>query len=234
MRRLLTLLTALLLSSLLFAPAMAAQDESDEAGTSDLLQSIPGLENAWAKRYDNPGILGHVAEDAEPADVSIRILSVTILEFESESAAEFAFTLALSEDTAGMILGVDDENLTSTEEVDIGDQATLFVVEDGDDTLTLLGIRDGNLGFLIMASGEGEDPATVSAEIGEFVVNGEPGEGEIVFEESGESHGGLFDLFPGYDDEDVLHGLIPMYEYNLLESDHPIEYPASPEASPEA
>lgn len=215
------------------APAVSlAQEETSGSETGELLAQLPGLQAAWAKRYDNPNRYGYLDQNAtpEPIEVTTEQLSITILEFDEESNATLSFAMGLGEETAAMILGTDPAALGQPQDLDLGDQATLFATLDGERAAALLAIRQGNLGFLITAWGPDGDVITSVQAVGEFMVVAEPGDGEIIFVEPADSHGGLFDLFPARDDASLL-GLIPMYEYDLLVSDHPLEYhdhPATP------
>ena len=212
-----------------------AQEESSGSETGALLAQLPGLEAAWAKRYDTPERYEHLPSQAtpEPVTVSTEQLSITILVFDGETNAALSFAVGLTSETAAMVLGVEPEDLGAAQEVEMGDQASLFVTGEGRQAAALLAIQAGNLGYLITAWGPDDDVIRSVEAVGEFMVNAEPGVGEIVFTGPADSTGGVFDLFPPRDDPSLL-GLIPMYEYDLLGSDRPLEHhdhPATPASS---
>lgn len=221
------------LAATAIAPAITnAQDETSGSETSVILSQLPGLQSAWARRYDNPNRYGYLDQNAtpEPVAVTTEQLSITILEFDKESNATLSFAMGLSDETAAMILGTEPAAVGEAQDVDLGDQATLFATADSDGAAALLAIQVGNLGYLVTAWGPDGDVVESVQVAGEYMVSAEPGEGDIEFVEPADSHGGLFDLFPPRDDASLL-GLIPMYEYDLLVSDHPLEYhdhPATP------
>lgn len=206
-------------------PVVAHAQEDMES--SDLLAQLPGLEAAWAKRYDHPD--RHQHDNATPvaSDLTTRQLSASILAFDTAANATLTFAMALTDEIAAMLLSVDPEDFGVPQNLDLGDQATLFVASEDGETAALLAIRDGNLGYLVTAWGADEDVVASVRAVGQYMTEAVPGDDEIVFEEFGESHGGLFDLFPRRGDPS-LRGLVPMYEYDLLVSESPIEYPATP------
>jgi hypothetical protein len=117
--------------------------------------------------------------------------------------------------------------------VELGEQAVLYVVpaDAGDSYSGLLLIQDGNLGLLISAQGETEAIQETLMAFGEFMVDAEPG-GEIKLGNNADSSGGTWDVMPTAEDRNVLGDLSPMYDYDLLASNHPIEVPE--EATPAA
>ena len=221
------------LAATAIAPATTfAQEETSGSETGALLAQLPGLQAAWAKRYDNPNRYGYLDQNATPEAIAVTTeqLSITILEFDEESNATMSFAMGLSEETAAMILGANPAALGESQDLDLGDQATLFATIDGEQAAALLAIRVRNLGYLITAWGPDGDVIESVQAVGEFMAGTEPGSGDIVFDGPADSYGGVFDLFPPRDDAS-LQGLIPMYEYDLLVSDHPMEHhdhPATP------
>lgn len=214
------------LAGMAIAPAVSVGQEESE--TAALLDQLPGLEAAWAKRYDHPNRHRH-DDHATPAatDLMTRQLSATILAFDTEANATITFAMGLNEEIAGTLLSAELSSFAPPQDLDLGGQATLFVASEDGEMSALLAIRDGNLGYLVTAWGEDEDVVGSVRAVGQFMVEAAPGNDQIVFEEFGESHGGLFDLFPQSGDP-ALDGLIPMYEYDLLVSESPLEYPATP------
>lgn len=218
------------LAGIAIAPTLGLAQDEDEVETSDLLDQLPGLEAAWAKRYDHPDRHRH-EDHATPlaTDLTTRQLSATILAFDTEANATLTFAMGLNEEIAATLLSAELTSFAAPQDLNLGDQATLFVASEEGEMSALLAIRDGNLGYLVTAWGEDDDVVGSVRAVGQFMVEAEPGDEDIVFEEFGESHGGLFDLFPR-DGDSALQGLMPMFEYDLLVSDSPMQYPATPSA----
>jgi hypothetical protein len=65
-------------------------------------------------------------------------------------------------------------------------------------------------------------------DFGRFMAAAGPVTEPVVVNDIGAT-GGPFDLMPERGDDDVLHGLVPMYEYDLLTNgQEPIEHIATP------
>jgi len=206
------------------APVAAAAQE-----TSDILHMIDGLETAYARRYDSPALHPHLAtpEPGTAMDAGIPdLVSTTVLEFVDTDAATAALRLLRNDMAIQMLSGQDDVSIDDFEPVDLGDQGLLYIREPGDAGDTASGsliVLDGNLGLVVMAHGAVDTIEPALLAFGEFMVRAEPGPAEITFGELADSTGGTFDVMPGRDDADVLRGLVPMYEYDLLLSDSPLE-----------
>jgi hypothetical protein len=57
------------------------------------------------------------------------------------------------------------------------------------------------------------------------MVAAEPGPDEITIDPVAGSSGGTWDVLPRATDTGVLGSLLPIHEYDLMESDSPIEIP---------
>jgi hypothetical protein len=212
-------------------PAANAQDSP-----LDLLPFLDGLETAHSRRYVNHERLGLPAEIASPVaetPSAASLVEVTVLEFGTPDDVTVAFEMFVNDELIRGILGEDEMEFSVSESVELGEQAFLYVgpVDDGASHSGLLLIQDGNLGLLISANGETEEIQETLLAFGTFMVEAEPG-GDIVLGNHADSTGGTWDVMPSADDRDVLGGLWPMYDYDLLVSNHPIEVPE--EATPTA
>lgn len=220
---------ALLGAAVATAAVALARPAAAQMSPEDVLLQLDGLEGAWARKYltgDSPiGVAIHDAGVATPAswmeadEATPDTLLVTVLDFETADDATSAFNTRLNGLTARMLLG--DPELALEERVidGLGDVAKLYIGidETGDEPehVALMGVRDGALGYLIEAWGvDGSMVKTVEG-FARFMIAAEPGDGPVEVDEAGAS-GGVFEVMPGPADGEVLHGLVPMYDYDLL------------------
>jgi hypothetical protein len=201
-------------------PAARAQESP-----TDFLPFLDGLVSAYARRYVVPpeGFPG-----ATPATTSVTFLEATVLEFESPDMAKKAGALLNTDLVLPALTGIDDISIDDFEDAGLGDRSYLLVTPTPDEFEGLLIIFDGNLGFILTADGSDESMAETMLALGEFMVEAEPGSGEVDLTGGGQSSGGTWDTLPTAADSEILGGLVPVYDYDLLVSNQPIE----PEASP--
>jgi hypothetical protein len=200
-------------------PAIQAQESA-----TDYLRFLEGLVSANARRYmsappDFPG--------ATPATTSVTFMEATVLEFESAEMAEHAGRLLEDDMALSMVTGIAGVRLDDFEDAGLGDRSGLLVAPDDDEFRSVLFVFDGNLAFVVTARGTDDTIGETLLAFGEFMVEAEPG-GEVVLAGEGQSSGGTWDTLPTFDDTGVLAGLYPIYDYDLLVSNRPIE----PEATP--
>ena len=204
----------------------------------DVLNRLDGIETAYARKYIADRELGFVtpviADESTPATITI-----TVLEFDTDENAISAAEGLINPFVAKLILGKPDIDLDARPVVDLGDQAMLFTgVDDRFDPpqhVAMLAVQDGRFGFLIQGSGTNDEMHQTMTDIAAFMLASNVGTEEIILI-NGIAKGSTFDLMPGREDADVLHGLIPMFDYDLLGygSSHPLGEMATPEASPAA
>ncbi len=215
-------------ATIMLAPSvLRAQDESSTgADTSDLLDQMPGLIAAWARRYDNPDRHDHLPIQSTPvaADVTTRQLSLTVAEFDDAANTTIAFAYGLNLETAGIILNRDPATFAEPQELDLGDQGYLFLSTDDSGMAALIAAQRGNLACLATAWGPDDDVVGSVRAAASYMVDTTPGTDDIEFVFPADSHGGVFDLFPPRGDAALL-GLVPMYEYDLTVSESPLEHP---------
>jgi hypothetical protein len=232
MRRLLILMA---LVALLAVPALSMRDVAAQPSPDQVLSQLDGLETAYARRYDGAQNydfnLGPtpVVTDATPD----RLIAM-VLEFGTDEQVSDAFDNVLNGLVVGAILGEIGMDLDRSDVDGLGDRASLFVGQT-DEHAALLAVQDGNFGIIIHAYGEDEAIHETMMEVARFIVDAEPGTSPIVGDDFGAS-GGTFDMMPGPDDTEVLNGLVPMYEYDLLLNGgtEPLGGPGHYHATPES
>jgi hypothetical protein len=206
-----------------------------QGAPEDMLRYLDGIESAYGRRYISADViaLGLLPTPETTAPHAAHTVTVSVLEFEESGNAAFVFSTVLNDDIATGIVGGDGEFEVSTP-TNVGDQAHLFVDIDeahGDSAISaLLAVQDGNLGFLITATGPDKAITETLEAFANFVIEAEPGDSDVALRAPANSTGGTFDVLPGVDDAEFLQNLVPMYDYDLLESDSPIEDAATPAA----
>jgi hypothetical protein len=203
-------------TALTLVPA-AAQDE--EAGPFDDVSQLEGIEEAVARTYsiDFEALMSVTPEDPEAdpfADLEGPVfIFVEAIQFEDDSAAEDAFDLFRDEAVDSMAESEEGVEAEFTEEEidDLGDQAMAIdmeTVEEGEESFLRISIAQQDE-YLLMAMtlGTTDDSTENNDALLEYLVDeGEAG-GDVEFDESGSSTGGLFDFFPD-DDHESLGGLV--------------------------
>lgn len=197
------------------APAFAAQSDP-----ISMLKQLPGLKAAYARKY--------IAEDRLPritpgtpasSPYAGTVVTPTVLKFNSALSLSLAKRLFLNDETIRQMLGEPTGTITKGAAGNAGANAVIYRVRtdigDGQAHALLIATR-GNLGFLIRADGPDAalEPALVA--FGRYMVNATPGPDREAVDKPHGSTGGLWDLFPTGSDPDVLRGLVPMYDYDLL------------------
>lgn len=218
--------------------AMLPTASSAQSESSELLGQIPGLKTAYGRRYAPSDALDWGDFPIEPTEETPHYMLIMALTFESEMMLRGVMNSMLNASIAGTILGRPGADLTETSLPTLPEGNVLYFGEDeseGHPYASLLVVPVGNVAYLI--NSEGDNPAlqaTANA-VGEFLSEAEPGDTPVTVEEEGVATGGPFDAMPGGEDLELLNGLVPLFDYDLLVSDSPIlPTGATPEASPEA
>lgn len=215
MPRNVTLLFALLIAALMNPASSAAQITME-----DMLLRLDGLQTAYSRKYVSASEMGFASPEAQDPTVPSLVL-VTVLEFETEEHVADAFDGVLNGLVAKLIIGEPDMDIDATTIDDLGDQAELFsgsyeTYDGSTEHGALLALQDGNLGFLITAYGLDSAITDTMTDIAGFMVDAEPGTDPVTPQFPAATTGGSFDVMPAADDADVVHGLVPMYDYDLL------------------
>lgn len=234
-----TFATGMAALSLSVVPTVSfGQDDYDEAESSELLAQVPGLQSAYARRYNPADDMAHIHIDMDVMDATDETpdhLVVMALEFGSAAELTGVLGMMLNTNTAGLILN--DTHITLTEEP-VGEfprGSTLYYGSDPDHESykSLLVIPVDNIAYAISTRGVTEAVQVTADAIGAHLVAQEPTDSPVVVVSEGLAEGGPFEVFPGEDDLELLNGLIPMFDYDLLVSEFPILPPdATPDASP--
>lgn len=181
---------------------------------------LDGLQGAYGRIYmaDMGAVMATAGAGGTPDLAATPLIGrVAVYTFEDTAAAE-----ANVERLAAMTAEEAAEGAsTQKDEVDdIGDTAyqyTAKVEPEGGMTadMTLLVVQEGEHVFMAAVVG-GTDPATMARSWVEFMLDGEVGDEEITLAEDGTSSGGVFDLMPNADDAELLGGMLPMADLDLL------------------
>jgi hypothetical protein len=233
-----TMLTmfAMLASMLALASAPAGASAQDEEPTG-FLRMLDGLETAYARRYDPEHEHGHgngvknVSHEATPSGVPTPDrVTTTVLEFADAEAASEAVAMLKNDIAVGLVTGDHGATVNDLEPIDLGDQGFLYLAEpdDNGELIGALVALDGNLGIIVTAKGPADSIEPNMMAFTRFMLDAEIESDEVQIGEFADSTGGTFDLMPSAGDTEVLNGLMPMWDYDLLISDSPVE--ATPES----
>lgn len=231
-----------LVSGLALVPPQPSAARSLQSSPDQMIATLDGVESAYARRYGSAdGLHNHAAEatpSASPAetDPAMTDAAITIIQFATEADAEQAWKLTSGTLVAGAIIGEDPADLTATEMADLGDEATIYLMPDATGSETeadgILFVRDGTTGIIVQGRGD-----TSNAALGErlqafagFVLDHPASSDPVAVVHEGVATGGDFARMPGPGDADVLQGLVPLWDYDLMVDDSPI---LPPDATPD-
>lgn len=219
-------------------PASAAQLSPEQ-----VIARLDGLQTAYSRKYIADREFGFVTP-VVATESTPDVVTVTVLEFERANQVAAAFESTMNGMVARMILNRSDIDLEETTVDDLGEQAHLYSgIGEGSDEpeyASLLAVQDGNLGILVQAYSPDPSLEDTMMAFATYMVEAEPGTGEVTITETGAT-GGTFDIMPGAEETDILNGLVPMYDYDLLldGGSHPLgddghghDHDGTPEASP--
>lgn len=210
-----------------------AQDTEDAEG-ADLLRQIPGLKSAYGRRYI-PADQSHLEEyPIEPTEQTPGYLLIMALEFESRATLRGVMGTMLNASIAEFIIGRPADSLTEATNPNLAEGNVLFFSEDDTEHhpfASLLAMPVDRTGYIISTRGEAAAVQTTTNAIAEFLMDSSPSDEPVYVLAKGVAVGGIFDALPDEDDLELLNGLVPMFDYDLLVSESPI-LPA--DATPEA
>lgn len=192
-------LIALLLALLMTAPATAQTPGASPQATPE---TLAGLEYVAARQY--------APDPTQPIDTqsdAVYILTVRIYVFDSEEHADAGWESTVSSTAIQSDVPMDSDKVEYEEiEVEgIGDRAwatTLSAETPEGDTgyFRLIYVQDGDMLYTINAIAGSAETTMVTDELATMMVDAEPGDGDVQFNEDGTSTGGVWDLFPAGDD----------------------------------
>lgn len=218
--------------------ALATRAANAQEGSQELLAQIPGLETAYARRYSPASDLNWGDFPIEPNEQTPHYLLIMALKFSNAAMLQGVLNAALNPQIAGFIMQRPDADLIETSVSELPEGNVLFVSNDEEEShpyASLLVLPVGDTAFLLDANGDSADIQTTLNDIASFLEDAEPADNPVVVEEEGVATGGPFDLLPGVEDLELLNGLVPLFDYDLLVSDSPIlPTGATPESSPHA
>ncbi len=221
-----------------FGAALLPTITSAQTDSNELLHQIPGLETAYARRYAPADDLNWGDFPIEPNEETPHYMLVMALTFESELMLRGVMGSMLNASIASMLLGRSEATIVETHLHTLPEGNILYFSEDkteGHPYASLLVVPVGNVAYLINSEGDDAALQVTSNAVGEFIAEADPSEAPVTVEAEGVAVGGPFDVMPGTEDLEMLNGLVPLFDYDLLVSDSPILPPdATPEASPTA
>lgn len=211
MRRLLLLLTTLLALS---ATAAGAQTPSPQASPAS--DTLPGLEYVAARQY--------APDPASPIDMEdegLYLLTVRIYAFDTEENANGGWESTVESSTIESDIPTDSDKVQYEEaELDgLGDRAwvtTLAAETPEGDTgyFRLIYVQDGEYLYTLNAIAGSADATMITDDIAAYMVEQDPGDGDVTLNQDGSSTGGVWDLLPASDD-DVLGDLVAFADAEL-------------------
>ncbi len=176
------------------------------------LEELEGLQHSVNRAYtiDYSAMMEAMATPGAEMEMPAGVfsLSAVILEFESDDNAGAA--LDVINEQAGVELTGGEEEVAEVD-LDLGDKSISYSgTEDMDgqemqSVITL--VQKDNFAYFVYGVGSGEDMEAVVSDFTNTLIDNE-GSGAGEFNEDGTSSGGLWNKFPGADDE-AVSGLIP-------------------------
>lgn len=220
------------------AAAFASRTAEAQEGSQALLEQIPGLETAYARRYSPADHHDWGDFPIEPNAQTPHYMLIMALTFSSEMMLQGVLSSALDPQIAGFIMQRPAADLIETSVSDLPEGNVLFVnlnEAENHPYGSLLVLPVGKTAFLLECTGESAEIQTTVNAIAEFLVDADPSDAPVIVEAEGVATGGPFDVLPGVEDLELLNGMIPLHDYDLLVSDSPIlPTNATPESSPHA
>lgn len=215
---------------------VSAQDEQEDAG--ELLQMVPGITSAYARKYVPAGtMISHATPETEATEATPDYLLAMMITFTSAESARGVVREMLTTAIAATIMQRDLSTVYQVTDPAVMTDRSFFVSEDDTEShpyASLLVIPMDDLVVLLNANGMSEAIQPTIDGIADFIVEQPQDDSPIVVENRGVASGGVFEMLPFLEDADVLGGLEHAWDYDLLVSDSPIEPgTATPEASPD-
>jgi hypothetical protein len=209
--------------------AAAAQDGEDEIDFSQL----DGIEQVAGRSYTVDFAALMASPEAAAGEITYPSGVVTayavVAKFDGDDNAEAGWDVLRTsfDDQAADVTGVEASEITELEVDDLGDAAAGYSTsaEEGGSTLftTVLIAREGEHVYVSVVSTGGDDPTEAATTLTEEMMDADAGDGEGEANDEGVYSGGLWDKFPGEDD-DFAEGLT-IYDTQI--------YPETEEAAEE-
>jgi hypothetical protein len=193
-------LFVLLLTFLISMPVSAQSPEASPGATPE---TLAGLQYVAARQY--------APDPSQPIDMesdAVYILTVRVYVFDTEEHANAGWESTVSSTAIETDVPMESDKVEYEEiEIDdLGDRAwatTLSAETPEGDTgfFRLIYVQDGERLYTLNAIAGSAEATLVTDELAAFMVDAEPGDGEIQFNQDGTSSGGVWDLLPASDDE---------------------------------
>jgi hypothetical protein len=206
--------------------AAAAQDGENDIDFSQL----EGIEQVVGRSYSIDFAALMASPEAAEGDITYPAGLVygyaVVARFDDDDNAEAGWETmrSLFDEQAAAEMGDEATEVTELEVDDLGDNAAGYSAteDDGGTALysTILIVRDGDYVYVSVVSTGGDDPTDAATNLVEAMIDADAGDGDGEANDEGIYSGGLWDKFPGEDDD---------FAEGLTIYDAPI-YPASDEA----
>lgn len=206
-------------------PVVPALAQDDEIDGMELLHQIPGLKSAWGRRYTPADGIHEQHSPIEPNEQTPDYLLVMALVFESRATLFGVMNTMLNASIASMIIGRPAESLTEATNPKLADGNILYFNEDPAENhpyVSMLAMQVDNVAYIISTRGESAQVQVTVNALAEHLMEAEVSDEPVTVVAEGVAEGGVFEAMPGLDDLELLNGLVPMFDYDLLESESPI------------
>ncbi len=205
----------IMLGGLVIAP-VSAQDSEEEFD----LNQLEGLQSGVGRFYYGDmsalmgGMMGTPSADTQMPENLLVGLSAAVFKFDGDDNAKKGMNTLVDELKKSMVAEMGDEGtptaeIQETDVKDIGDEAkgASTTIDEGGMSMSayLLMVRSGDTLIFLAGNGTGNIQDTIN-NIGKTMADRDAGDGDGTFNEDGTSTGGLWDVFPPADDEN-LNGL---------------------------
>lgn len=192
--------------------AAAAQDGEEDVDFADL----EGIEQVIGRSYTIDFVALMASPEASDGEISYPTGIVTayaiVAKFDGDDNADAGWeTLRTSfDDQAAEATGAEESEITELEADDLGDNAIGYTTTDEESGSTLyttvLIAREGEYVYVSVVSTGGDDPTESAMTLIEAMMEADAGDGDGEAGDDGIYRGGLWDKFPGEDD-DFAEGL---------------------------
>ncbi len=215
------------------------------ADAGEILQNLPGLKTAYARRYapaDEGAAMLSGDWPVKPTARTPEYLLVMVLTFSNALVVRGLASTMLSPDVAATVLGRSSDGLVQQSNPALPEGNLLFAGKDANESspyASLLVLPIGANVYLVQAEGDTDAVQPTADAIAGYIADSPPADGEVIVVIEGVATGGPFAVLPDAEDAELLNGLYPFADYDLLVSDSPIlptgAIPgATPGATPQA
>ena len=211
--------------SAIFLPLGVSGQQAD---ADEILQNLPGLKSAYARRYapaDEGAPMLSGDWPVEPTGRTPQYLLAMVLTFDNALVVQGLVSTMLNPDIAATVLGRSSEGLIPSTNQALPKGNVLFAGTDADEHFpygSLLVLPIGVHVYLLHTEGDSAAVQATADDIAGFIANAEPARSNVSVIRQGVAVGGPFAVLPDAEDAELLNGLYPFADYDLLAGDSPI------------